>query len=68
MRNKLKIFRAEHSLTQELLASKIGVTRQTIISIESGKYDPSLDLAFRLAQVFQVKIEDIFYPGKSRQV
>ena len=60
MKNKLKVFRAEHNLTQESLAEKLGVTRQTIISIESGKYDPSLDLAFKMAGLFKVKIEDIF--------
>ena len=60
MNNKLKVFRAEHDLTQESLAAKLGVTRQTIISIESGRYDPSLDLAFKMADLFKVKIEDIF--------
>jgi putative transcriptional regulator len=60
MKNKLKVFRAEHNLTQESLAEKLGVTRQTIISIESGKYDPSLNLAFKMAGLFKVKIEDIF--------
>ena len=60
MKNRLKVFRAEHDMTQEALAEKLGVTRQTIISIESGKYDPSLALAFRMAYLFKVKIEDIF--------
>jgi len=49
MRNKLKVYRAMHDLTQEALGEKLGVTRQTIISIESGKYDPSLGLAFKIA-------------------
>jgi putative transcriptional regulator len=49
-----------HDLTQESLAKKLGVTRQTIISIESGKYDPSLGLAFKIAGLFKVKIEDVF--------
>lgn len=49
-----------HDLTQEALAEKLEVTRQTIISIESGKYDPSLGLAFKMAIVFKARIEDIF--------
>lgn len=49
-----------HDLTQEDLALKAGVTRQTINAIEKGKYSPSLDLAFKLAELFEVKIEDIF--------
>ena len=60
MKNKLKIFRAIHDLTQEDLALKVGVTRQTINAIEKGKYNPSLELAFKLARLFEVKIEDIF--------
>jgi putative transcriptional regulator len=55
-----------HDLTQEELAKKLGVTRQTIVSIEIGKYDPSLGLAFRIAKLFNVRIEDIFeYEGPS---
>ena len=50
-----------HDLTQEDLAEKVKVTRQTINAIEKGKYLPSLDLAFKLSQLFEVKIEDIFY-------
>ena len=60
MMNKLKVYRAMHDLTQEELADKIQVTRQTIIAIEKGKYDPSLDLAFKIADFFNVKIEDVF--------
>jgi putative transcriptional regulator len=60
MKNRLKVYRAMHGLSQEALAEKLGVTRQTVISIEKGKYDPSLGLAFKLAKLFQVKIEDIF--------
>jgi putative transcriptional regulator len=60
MKNRLKVFRAMHDLTQEALADRLRVTRQTIISIENGKYDPSLPLAFRIAGLFNVKIEDIF--------
>lgn len=60
MKNKLKVFRAMHDLTQEDLAIKVEVTRQTINAIEKGKYNPSLDLAFKLSKLFEVKIEDIF--------
>ena len=59
-KNKLKVLRAVHELTQEQLAEKVGVSRQTVIAIESNKYNPSLDLAFKLARLFQVSIEDIF--------
>ena len=60
MQNKLKVFRAMHDLTQESLAEKLGVTRQTIVSIENGKYDPSIGLAFKIARFFNIKIEDVF--------
>jgi putative transcriptional regulator len=60
MKNRLKVFRAMHDLTQEALADQLHVTRQTVVSIENGKYDPSLPLAFRIANLFNVKIEDVF--------
>ncbi|HMA59984.1 MAG TPA: helix-turn-helix transcriptional regulator [Halanaerobiales bacterium] len=60
MKNELKVFRAKHDLTQQDLAEKVDVTRQTIISIEKGRYEPSLSLAFKLANYFEVKIEEIF--------
>jgi len=64
MKNKLKVYRAMHDLIQEVLAEKLGITRQTVISIEKGKYDPSLELAFKIAGLFETKIEDIFnYEG-----
>ncbi len=64
MKNKVKVYRAMYDLTQDALAEKLRVTRQTIISIEKGKYDPSLELAFKMAGFFGVKIEDIFaYDG-----
>lgn len=64
MKNRLKVFRAEHDLTQEDLARQVGVTRQTIIAIERGKYDPSLELAFKIARRFEVTLEDVFkYEG-----
>lgn len=60
MLNKLKVYRAISDLTQEELAEKIGVSRQTVIAIESDKYLPSLGLAFKIANLFKVQIEDIF--------
>lgn len=64
LQNMLKVFRAMHDLTQEELAKKLKVTRQSIIAIERGKYDPSLNLAFKIAKFFDVSIEDIFVPDK----
>lgn len=63
MKNRLKVYRAMYDLTQEGLATKLGVTRATINSIENGKYDPSLKLAFQIAQFFKVNIEDVFIYG-----
>ena len=60
MKNKLKVYRAMNDLTQEDLAKELKVTRQTIISIEKQKYDPSLALAFKIARFFDIHIEDIF--------
>ncbi len=60
MKNRIKVYRAMHDLTQEALAKDIGVTRQTILAIEKGKYDPSLVLAYRIARYFGVRIEDVF--------
>ena len=60
MKNKIKVFRAMHNLTQEDLADVIGVNRQTILAIEKEKYVPSLDLAFKISRYFGVNIEEIF--------
>ncbi len=60
MKNRLKVFRAMHDLTQEDLADKLGVTRQTINAIEKQRYNPSLELAFKLADFFGVMIEELF--------
>jgi putative transcriptional regulator len=67
MKNKLKVFRAMHDLTQEDLAEKVGVTRQTINAIEKSKYNPSLELVFKLARLFEVKIEEIFIYDEEEQ-
>jgi putative transcriptional regulator len=62
VKNRLKVLRAERDWTQEDLAERLGVSRQAVIAIEKEKYDPSLPLAFKLAQVFGKRIEDIFEP------
>ena len=62
MKNRLKVLRAEHEWTQADLAGRLDVTRQTVNAIEKGKYDPSLPLAFKIAGVFQMPIEQIFLP------
>jgi putative transcriptional regulator len=60
MRNRLKVLRAERDWTQADLAIALEVSRQTVNAIETGKYDPSLPLAFRLSRVFGLPIEEIF--------
>jgi putative transcriptional regulator len=60
MKTKIKEFREKRNLTQEALAEKVDVTRQTILFLEKGKYNPSLRLAYRIARVLNSKIEDIF--------
>ena len=62
MNNTLRSIRLEHNLTQQDLADQLLVSRQTVISIENGKYNPSLELAFKIARIFNRKIEDIFQP------
>ncbi|MCA9997353.1 MAG: helix-turn-helix transcriptional regulator [Anaerolineales bacterium] len=62
MKNRLRVLRAERHWSQERLADELGVSRQTVNAIENGKYDPSLPLAFKIASVFQLLIEDIFQP------
>ncbi|BBF80874.1 helix-turn-helix transcriptional regulator [Asticcacaulis excentricus] len=62
MKNRLKVLRAELNLSQADLAQKLDVSRQTVNAIETEKYDPSLPLAFKIADVFGLKIEDIFQP------
>lgn len=62
MRNRLKVLRAERNWSQEALAEKLDVSRQTVNAIEREKYDPSLPLAFKIAAVFGMPIEAIFLP------
>lgn len=60
MNNHIKELRKEHKITQDELAGAVGVTRQTIISLENGKYNASLQLAYRIARYFDLHIEDVF--------
>ena len=60
MNNRIQDLRKEKGLTQQGLAEKLGVSRQTIISLENGKYNPSISLAYKLAKVFGLTIEDVF--------
>jgi putative transcriptional regulator len=60
MKNRLKVLRAERDWNQQDLADALGVSRQSVNAIETGKYDPSLPLAFRIADVFGQRIEEIF--------
>jgi len=63
MENSLKNLRAEQGWSQAVLGDKLNVSRQTVNAIETGKYDPSLPLAFKLARLFECQIEDIFDDG-----
>ena len=60
MKNRIKVLRAERDWTQADLAQKLDVSRNSVNAIETGKYDPSLPLAFRIAELFELRIEDIF--------
>jgi putative transcriptional regulator len=60
VKNKVRLYRAMTNLTQEELAKKVGVSRQTIISIENESSDPSLQLAMKMARLFKVRVEDLF--------
>ena len=62
MNNLVKQFRLRSNWTQEDLAQKLGCSRQTVNSIERGRYDPSLTLAFQLAKLFETRIEALFFP------
>lgn len=65
MKNRLRILRAEKEWSQAELAARLHVSRQTVNAIETGKYDPSLPLAFRIARLFNQPIEAIFEPASS---
>jgi putative transcriptional regulator len=61
LQNNLKVYRAKHDLTQAELAERVGVTRKTINTVETGRFVPSTVLALRLAQTFDVNVEELFY-------
>ncbi len=63
MNNTLRVLRAERTWSQKQLAESLGVSRQTVNAIETGKYDPSLPLVFKIAHLFDRPIEEIFHPN-----
>ena len=63
MNNRLRVLRAERGWSQADLADRLGVSRQSVNAIETGKYDPSLPLAFRVARLFELAIEQVFQDG-----
>jgi len=67
MKNKIRELRTERGMTQEQLAKAVGVSRQSVIAIENGKYDPSLELAYRIAKTFGKSIEEIFLFGEENR-
>lgn len=68
LQNKLRKFRFDHNeTTQEELAGRVGVSRHTIMAIESGKFNPSVLLAIKIARFFQTKVEDIFFIGEENR-
>ncbi len=64
MKNRLHVLRAERNWSQADLAERLGVSRQTVNALETGKYDPSLPLAFKIAWLFDLSIEQIFLPER----
>jgi putative transcriptional regulator len=60
MKNKIKVYRAMHNMTQEELAGQLRVTRRTINAIEGDRYNPSIEVAFRMAKLFHVPVEELF--------
>ena len=64
MKNRLRVLRAENDWSQAEVAERLGVSRQTVNAIETEKYDPSLTLAFKMARLFDKRIEDIFQPDE----
>lgn len=67
MKNRLRVLRAERQWSQAVLAEHLQVSRQTVNAIETGKYDPALPLAFKMAQLFELRIEEIFDPAQDSE-
>lgn len=65
MKNRLRVLRAEREWSQAELAERLAVSRQTVNAVETGRYEPSLSLAFRIAQLFGMSIEEIFEPDET---
>jgi putative transcriptional regulator len=65
VRNRLRVLRAEQGWSQAEVAQRLSVSRQTVNAIENGKYDPSLPLAFAIARLFELQIEEVFDPDQS---
>jgi putative transcriptional regulator len=65
VKNRLKVLRAERDWSQADLGERLGVSRQAVNAVETGKYDPSLPLAFKLARLFDMRIEEIFDDGEA---
>ena len=65
MKTRLRVLRAEREWSQAELANRLQVSRQTVNAIETGKYDPSLPLAFKIARLFALQIEDVFDPEEA---
>jgi putative transcriptional regulator len=66
VQNRLKVLRAERDWSQAELGGRLGVSRQAVNAIETGKYDPSLPLAFKIARLFEMRIEDVFEDGEGQ--
>jgi putative transcriptional regulator len=67
VKSRLRVLRAEHEWSQAELATRLEVSRQTVNAIENGKYDPSLSLAFKIAHLFALRIEEIFQPEQGER-
>ena len=65
MKNKLKILRSEHGWSQAALGERLDISRQSVNAIETGRYDPSLPLAFKIARLFECSIEEVFLDDKA---
>jgi putative transcriptional regulator len=68
MKNRLEEYRIQNGWTQQELANRVEVSRQTIISLEGGRYNPSILLAFRLARLFKLQIEDLFLYSEEEEI